>query len=422
MALESSTLSNGLRLFTVPLHDTQAISFLVFAKVGSRYEQRAINGVSHFIEHLMFKGTKRRPKSLHISQELDGVGAQYNAYTSKEVTCYYVKVNAEHTELAADILGDMLLNSAFDQKEIDRERGTIIEEIKMYEDNPVIGIGDLAEQLVFGKKHPLGWSILGPREIIQGVTREKILEYRNTFYNANNITIVAGGKIPATFQAIVEKHFGGFKKNKIKKEFTPYRNWNKEIVQIQNRNIEQVQLSLIMPGFKYTDNRLRSLMVASNILGGTMSSRLFTEVREKRGLAYNIRTSSSVYEDVGVFEVTAGLEKNKVGEALKVIVAELSKMKEKKVSRAELIRAKENIRGSFILDFEDSEEVAAYYGRQALFSKKIETPEQVLAKIAAVTADDILNVCAAVFKPANYRLAMIGPVKDDGSWQKILRS
>jgi len=421
MSLQTSTLSNGLRVFTVPLQDTQAISLLVFAKVGSRYERKTINGVSHFIEHLMFKGTTRRPKSLHISQELDGVGAQYNAYTSKEVTCYYVKVNAEHTELAADILGDMLLNSTFAPKEIDRERGTIIEEIKMYEDNPLMAINDLAEVALYGSDHPLGWNIAGPAEVISSISREQIMKYRSTFYQANNLTIVAAGKIPSGFQEMLEKHFRGFAKGKAVPSFVPYTSWSTNPVTIQTRETEQVQLSLGMKAFKYHDKRLPALMVAGNILGGTMSSRLFTEVREKRGLAYRIRASTGAYEDVGAFEVTAGLEKTKVDQALIIIMAELRKMKEKKVTRTELVRAKENIRGSFILDFEDSEEVAAYYGRQALFSKKIETPEQVLAKIAAVTADDIQQVCTQVFRPSTYRLAMIGPFTDDGSWKKILR-
>lgn len=421
MTIHHSTLPNGLRVVTVPLHDTQAVTVFVFAKVGSRYETKSINGVSHFIEHLMFKGTKRRPTTLDISKLLDGVGASYNAMTSKDWTGYYVKMNAEHTELALDVVSDMLQHSTFDPKEIERERGVIVEEIKMYDENPIMSIEDLFETTVFGDHHQLGWNIAGPASVIRSVSRAALLRYRDQYYHANNMIVVVAGKLPAGTDAAITKYFRTVRRRPRTPAFKPYRVATQATVRVKHQALDQVQLGLGTRGFSYTDKRLPALQVLSTILGGNMSSRLFIQVRERRGLAYSVSASSNPYEDTGSFMIHAGLEHRRITEALTVIVQELKKLKTTRVSSSELKRAKEFLRGKTILGLEDSDALAAWYGRQALFHKRLQTPEESLRKIAAVTAADVQAVAKQLFKSANMRLAMIGPFKDPKPFAKLIR-
>jgi len=421
MSYSLQKLPGGLRLLTVPRADTQAVTMSVFVKVGSRYEKQAVNGASHFLEHLMFKGTKRRPSSFAITKELDAVGAQYNAFTSKDVTCYYVKINAQHTDLAADILSDMLINSTFVPAEIERERGAILEEISMYEDNPVMAIGDMAEEVLYGKHHPLGWSILGPRHGIRTMSRAKLLAYKREHYHAGNMLVVLSGKIPAQPEKFVQKYFRNLPRRTKKTPYLPYRTKTASSVLVKPQKVEQVQLALSVPAFAYQDKRLPATILLSNILGGTMSSRLFLEVREKRGLAYRIRSGVGVYEDTGSFEVSAGVDQKNVETALRVILDELRKISAKPVSLLELKRAKENIHGSMILDFEDSEELGAFYARQTLFGKKVLSPDEAWKRFAAVTPSDIQAIARRLFRPTAYRLAMVGQVPHDTRWTKLIR-
>lgn len=417
-----NTLPNGLRVVTIPLQDTQAVAVYVLAKVGSRYETRSINGISHFIEHLMFKGTKKRPTTLDISKLLDGVGASYNAFTSKDCTGYYVKMNHEHTELALDVVSDMLQNSLFDPKEIQRERGVIVEEIKMYEENPIMAIEDLFEGVVFGNHHPLGWNIAGPQSVIKNVSRASILKYRDQYYHAGNMWVVVAGKLNPQINQQILKHFRGVKRKPKTPAFTPYRPASSPAVVISRKELEQVQIGLGTKSFSYTDKRLPALQLLSVILGGNMSSRLFIQVRERRGLAYSVSASPNPYEDSGCFMIHAGLEKSRLEEALKVIVAEMKKMKTAKVSAVELARAKEYVRGKTILGLEDSDSLASWYGRQSLFSKKILSPEESLARMAKVTAPEIQAVAKLLFTPANMRLAIVGPYTDIKAFAKIIKT
>lgn len=417
----TTKLKNGLRILTVPLHDTKAVTIFVFAKVGSRHETRSINGVSHFIEHLMFKGTTKRPTTLAISQLLDGVGAQYNAFTSKDWTGYYVKINHEHTTLALDIVSDMLQHSKFDRQEIERERGVIIEEINMYEDNPAMSIDDLFESAVFGDHHPLGWSIAGPRQVIKNVTRRAMLRYRDRYYHAKNMWVVVAGKLEPNLKSQLNKFFRTVRARPSTPPGLRYRPAApKHRVLLKTKTVDQIQVGLGTKAYSYTDKRLPALNLLSVVLGGNMSSRLFIQVRERRGLAYSVHASVNPYEDTGSFMIQAGLKKNRLAEALQVIVAEMRKLKTANVRPKELIRAKEFIRGKMILDLEDSDSQASWYGRQALFNKKIETPDQVMAKLDKVTVGDIRRVARELFKPANMRLAIIGPIKEAKQFQGIL--
>lgn len=420
--MQQQTLPNGLRVVSIPLHDTKAVTVFVFSKVGSRYETRATNGISHFIEHLMFKGTKKRPTTLAISRLLDGVGAGYNAFTSKDWTGYYVKINHEHYALALDVVSDMLQHSLFKPAEIERERGVIIEEINMYDDNPAMSIEDLFESAVFGDHHPLGWNIAGPRSVIRNVSRSTLIRYRDQYYHAKNMLIVIAGKLPSTLPQDLKKYFGSVRAKPRTPKAKPYRvKAATHAAHVKYKEVEQVQLAVGMKAFGYTDKRLPAATVLATLLGGNMSARLFIQVRERRGLAYSVHAAVNPYEDAGSFMIQAGLEKNRVPEALSVIMAELKKLTVAKVGPAELKRTKEFLRGKMILELEDSDAIASWYGRQGMFYKKIESPEHAMAKINRVTAAEVQQVARLLFKRANYRLALIGPFKDSIPFAKLLR-
>lgn len=421
MTYSHTTLPNSLRVVTVPLHDTRAVTVFVFAKVGSRHETRSINGASHFIEHLMFKGTKKRPSTLDLSKLLDGVGANYNAFTSKDWTGYYVKADASHLGLALDVVSDMLQHSLFDPKEIERERGVIVEEIKMYEENPVMAIEDLFESVVFGKHHPLGWNIAGPAKVIKSVSRQSLISYRDRYYHAGNMLVVVAGRLPTDINRRLERFFGKVPRRSRTPIAKPYTAKDAFPIALVKKDLEQVQVGLGTRSYSYTDRRSPALSVLSVILGGNMSSRLFIQVRERRGLAYSVSSSANPYEDTGAFMIHAGLEKSRLDEALRVIVAELKRLKTTRVARPELDRAKEFLRGKMILNIEDSENLASWYGRQGLFAKKIETPDQAMAKIAAVTAADVQRIAKHLFRPSMLRLAVIGPFDDRRHWLPILK-
>lgn len=419
--MRPTILRNGLRVLTVPLRDTKAVTVFVFTKVGSRYERRSTNGISHFIEHLMFKGTTKRPSTLTISRLLDGVGAQYNAFTSKDWTGYYVKMNAEHTTLALDIVSDMLQHSLFAPKEIERERGVIVEEINMYEDNPVMSIEDIFESAVFGEHHPLGWNIAGPRDVIRTVSRRTLLNFRDRYYHAKNMWVIVAGRIGPSIDRDIREYFGTVRARAAAPASAPYRvKSGGQPVRLKWKEAEQVQLAVGTRAFGYTDKRLPALNVLATVLGGNMSSRLFIQVRERRGLAYSIHAGANPYEDTGSFMVQAGLEKTRTEEALRVILAELRRTATTRISPSELKRTKEYIRGKTILELEDSDSIASWYGRQALFHKTVQTPDEALKKIMAVTADDVRRVAQRLFRPANYRLAVIGPFRDPAPFRRIL--
>ncbi len=421
MKPHTRTLPNGLRVVTVPLNDTKAVTVFVFAKVGSRYETRNINGISHFIEHMMFKGTKKRRSTLAISKLLDGVGASYNAFTSKDWTGYYVKISAKHADLALDIVSDILRNSTFPAAEIEKERGAVIEEINMYEDNPTMSIDDLFEGAIFGEHHPLGWNIAGPREVIRKVNRSTMVAYRERYYHAKNMWVVVTGKLEPQIDQRIKEYFGPVKTHASTPKAKPYRVGKTPAVVVKHKDVEQTQIGLGVRSFGYNDKRQPALSLLSNILGGSMSSRLFIQVRERRGLCYSVHSSVNPYEDTGAFMIQAGLDKARLPEALNVIMAELKRLKTTPVSPVELKRAKENTRGRMDLSFEDSDALASWYGRQSLFYKKIKTPEEALAEVMKVTPKDIQAVAKTLFTSKSMRLAIIGPVKDGRQFAKIIK-
>lgn len=416
------SLKNGAQLLISPEADAASVTILIMFKVGSRYETPDINGSSHFIEHLMFKGTTKRPTTLDISKELDGVGADYNAFTSKDTTGYYVKVDARQLPMAIDILQDMLFNSLFDPKEIDRERGVIIEEINMYEDNPLMHAEELLEELLFGKTHPLGYQIAGPREVIRKVTREKMLAYKEKFYDAKHMVVSVAGKVTPKDVKNLKKSFESYPTKPGKHQFIPFKGKQTAArALVSYKKTEQVQMMIGVPSASIFDKDLAALSVLSVILGGNMSSRLFVNVREKRGLCYMIRSSSNPYEDAGSFTVQSGIALKSVKQALEAILGEMKRMKTELVSAQELKQAKDFISGKLTLSWEDSETVANYWARQYLLEHRLETPNEKLAKINKVSVKDIQRVAKQLFQTKKLNLVIIGPYTSSAPFKRLLK-
>lgn len=437
-----TTLKNNIRLITCPQKETQAITLLVLVGVGSRYETPSLWGASHYIEHLMFKGTKKRPSTLALSKELDGVGAEYNAFTSKDYTGYYIKTDAKHLELAVDFLSDILINSLFDPIEMEREKHVIVEEIKMYKENPIMYIEDLFEQTIF-HGNPLGRDIAGSRESVLSLSRKAVMDYKNSYYIPNNMVITLSGKIDDTAKKLIE-HCFRFKTSTQKtiastkagrgvskasgvvrsraKSFVPIKRivQKKPRISIDRRKTEQVQLALGFYGFNYTDKRLPALYLLSTILGGNMSSRIFIQVRERAGLAYYIHSGVNVYQDTGNLYIKAGLDLNRLEKALSLILKELRKIRDNGVTHNELERAKEFLHGKMTLKFEDSFYIAEWYGKQELMKKKIETPEEKFKKFNSVRRDQVQRVAKTIINEKLLNIAIIGDVKDKTEIQQLL--
>ncbi len=420
-----TTLENGLRIITIPMPGVKSVTAMVIVGAGSRYEEKRTNGLSHFLEHMAFKGTVNRPSALIISSEIDSLGGEFNAYTSKDHTAFYIKARAAHSDHLLEVLSDMLLNSLFKEEEIEREKGVIIEEINMYEDTPMRKIGDIYEQHLYGD-HPLGWEIAGTRESVTSVTRQDFLSYVDAVYAPNNtVVVVAGGVEAEDVEKTVSAQLGRWQKREtrkfelIKDDKNP---GNKPQVHLTHKKTEQVHIALGVRAYpmNHAEKYAQGLLAA--ILGGGMSSRLFIEVRERRGLCYYVRAENSRYSDVGNFVVQAGIDKTRIDDAIKVIIAELAAIADgtKPVENAELSKVKEYLKGRLVLDLEDSRSVAGLFGTQEILLNKVVTPEESMAKIDRVTAREIEKVARDLFVNQKLNLAIIGPYKEADRFKNLL--
>ncbi len=406
-------LPNGLRVILAPKHETNAVSLLVVAKVGSRSEVPSEQGIAHFLEHLMFKGTKRRPNTQIISQELDAIGADNNAYTSKDHTAYYIKASSAHLELVADMLSDMLTESIFAPEELERERGTILEEINMYEDNPMAKVGDLFEEDMFGKNTALGHHVIGTPAHIKSITQKQIVAYWKKHYQAANMVVALSGKFKnAQALALLKKKFGAIKRGQLNRVKPVGKFGQSTKLVAHHKATNQGHLVLGFPGISYTNKNREALSLLSIILGGNMSSRLFINVRERLGLCYFIRAGLETYEDAGAFVIQAGLDLSKIDKALAAISRELKDIKQNGVKADELNKAKQYVKGKTDLGLEESLDVASFFAKQALFYKKIQTPEQAMAKIMAVKIGDIQAVANEILDRKKLHIATLAPFKD----------
>ncbi|OGI17093.1 MAG: hypothetical protein A3J63_04610 [Candidatus Moranbacteria bacterium RIFCSPHIGHO2_02_FULL_40_12b] len=421
MKFRKTVLKNGLRIITVPMKETQTAAVVIMVGVGSRYESEKEAGLSHFIEHMFFKGTKKRPTHLHIAEELDSIGGEYNAFTAKDVTGYYAKTDAKHIETALDIVSDIYLNSKIDAGEIEKEKGTIIQEINMYEDTPMSDVGNVYDSLIY-RGNPLGREAIGKKKTVGSFKRENFINYMNRFYVANDTVVSIAGKF--NDREILEKarkYFSGMEKGK-KPNFKKIAEKQKK-PQAKVKFKETDQTHLIIGSRAYHENHKDrfALGLLSVILGGNMSSRLFVEVREKRGLAYYVRTGIDSYNDCGNISTQAGVEHKNLEETIKVILKEYKKISSEKVEKKELQRAKDYIKGRSVMGLEASDEVAMFFIDQELKRKKIMTVEEIFEKIDKVTIDDLLRVAKDIFHENKLNLAVIGPHKDGKKFEKLLK-
>ncbi len=415
-----AVLKNGARVILVPSHDTKACTVLVFFEVGSRYEPEALSGASHYVEHMMFKGTRKRPSTMAISRDLDSVGAEYNAFTGKDSTGYYIKLNAEKTSLAVDMLHDMLFGSTYRPEECRREREVIKEEINMYEDNPMMLSEELLEGLVYDGT--LSRPIAGTHRTMDGIDRAALLRWRDAYCVPSRMVIAVAGKIDGRIMKMLEAGFGRVpepKKRPPAFASSTLRGGGPRLA-LKQKETEQIQFALGFPGYPYGHPKMAALSVLSVILGGGMSSRLFTQIRERRGLAYSVRTELSPYQDTGHLAIQAGLTKAKIDEGIRVILAELAKLAKAGVTAEELTRAKEYIKGKTVMGLEESSALADFFAKQELLQRRIETPEEKLAKIAVVSREDVRKVAREIFRDDHLSAALIGPFKDQTRFLKIL--
>jgi predicted Zn-dependent peptidase len=417
-------LKNGLPVILAPKKDSKSVALFVIFKVGSRYEKSSkIHGISHFVEHLMFKGTKKRPSTLAISKELDGIGADYNAYTAKDHTAYHIKVNAESLNLACDILSDMLHNSLFDAEKLENEKGVIIEEIKMYEDQPIQHAETLFEEQLF-KGSNLEHNIAGTRKSVSAIGRKDIIDYLQNFYSPKNAILVVAGKLDKNIKKTLDKYFvqhvygQNFKR---KAKFAPLAIKQKAPKILLNyKKTNQAHIALGFPAYSYFDPKLYAFYVLATVLGGNMSSRLFIDVREKEGLCYYIRSQADIYENTGDLLIRAGLDTSKVARGLELIFKDLKDIKEKGITDEELVMAKKFLKGRLTLQLEDLNDLAEFYGREFILADRLTTPEVKMKKIMAVTKKEVNQVAREILNKQKLNLVMVSPFKDKNKFSKYI--
>ncbi len=421
MNYEKRVFSNKLRAIVAPMSDTQTVTLWVLFGTGSKYEIKRINGVSHFLEHLFFKGTKKRPKPADIFNELDRIGSQHNAFTTKEYTGYYVKAAARHFDISLDIVSDILLNPIFKSEEIEKERGVVLQELSMYEDDPQRQVNETFEELLYGDQ-PAGWDTGGYPETVKKITREDIIKYKHSHYTSSNAVVVVAGNVDleSTFSKI-EKAFSKMPDGRKVEKVKVKESQNKPRVKFKKKDVDQTHVRIGVRGYNMFDEKRYPMMVLQTILGGNASSKLFMELREKLGLTYYAYASAPEYTDTGYLVAVAGVPHAKLPQVAKKIVQILKGIKKHGVSQKDIDFAKEYLRGSMALAFESTDEVASFLGGQELFYKKIMTPEDILQKIEKVTKSDIMKVAREILRPEKINMAAIGPHDDIKKYEEILK-
>ncbi len=405
-------LKNGLRVIMIPQPESLTATAMVSVEAGSKYETKNINGLSHFLEHMCFKGTAKRPTALDITTELDGLGAQYNAFTSQESTSYYAKVKKDNFNEILDVVADMYLNPKFDAAEIEKERGVIIQELNMYEDMPMRRVQELFMQLVYGDQ-PAGWDIGGRKEVIQKLTRDDFLAYRKRHYVPQATIVTLAGKFDLRKTLKKVKTYFSVLPSGPKGKKPPVReSQNKPNELVHFKDVDQSHIVMGFRAFSAHDKRKYALQILAEILGGGMSSRLFQKVRDELGAAYYVRCEPDLYTDHGLIAMSAGLDHAKIEVAIRAALGEFIRLKNEKVSNKDLKKAKEHFVGGLFLSLEGSDDIAGFYaGQEILRTAGLKTPEEVAKKINAVTAEEIQAVAKDIFKERNLNLAVIGPFK-----------
>jgi predicted Zn-dependent peptidase len=416
---EKSALGNGIRVVTAAMPQVGSVSCFVMFAAGSRYEKPESKGIAHFAEHMFFKGTERRPTARTIATEIDAIGGEFNAFTGKELTGYYVKCGAETRDVALDVLADMILNSLFDPAEIEQEKGVILEEMNVYLDTPQRYIGSVYDRLLFDDQ-PLGWDILGTRETIESTTRETFTTYLDAWYRPERIVVGVGGKIGDGLNERLEELLGGVETRPTglpaPMELPP----DRSPVMLHTKASEQAHLILGVRGYPIGHPDRYALQLLTVVLGGGMSSRLFTEVRERRGLGYYVHAGGSSYTDAGSVYSGAGVDVSRIDEAITTILGELRKIAAEPVPSDELEKARGYSKGRFVLRLESPQGTIQYGLRREVLEGEIEEPEELLRQLDLVTVEDVQRVAKDLFEEKRLYLAVVGPFDDPAHFEQLL--
>jgi len=411
------TLDNGLRIVTEKIGYVKSASIGIWVNVGSNNENDETNGLSHFIEHMLFKGTKNR-KANEIAEEIDNIGGQMNAFTSKECTCFYVKVLDENIVEAVDILSDMFFNSLFKQEEIDKEISVVIEEIKMYEDSPEDLVHDKLTEIIFNDS-PMAYNILGTEQNLKTFTTEKVLNYMKDKYSPHNTVVaVAGSFDEESFVNLIKEKFSKWQ-NKFVEHVDKDSHYERKVVGI-NKDLEQLHVCIGNKTIGRHHKDYHSLLVLNNIFGGTMSSRIFQEVRENRGLVYSIYSFVSNYSNSGIFSIYAGMSYDQVEEAIRTVLKEMVSMKNGKITMKEFNRAKQQIKGNYILGLESTSSRMSAIGRRELLFNEILYPEEVINSINNVKFEDVVKIANELFDIDKLSITFTGNLNKHKGIEEII--
>ncbi len=413
------TLRNGLRVIGEKIPHFRSVSMGIWIGVGSSFETQRENGISHFIEHMMFKGTHNRTAK-EIASIMDGVGGQLNAFTSKECTCYYSKVMDEHLRLSFDVLFDMLLNSIFDEVEIEKEKGVVLEEINMVEDTPEDLVHDLLAQSFF-KGHPLSRPILGPPENVLSFSKEDLSSFIHNHYTPSNTVISFAGNFNEDMvEELVEQYTSSQENTPKRMESTDLPSFNSTVV-IREKETEQTHVCLALPGLPMGDDDLYSLLILNNLFGGGMSSRLFQTIREERGLAYSVYSYPSSYRNTGMFTIYAGMKPSQTEQVINLILEEMSHILEHGVEMKEFQQAKEQLKGNYILGLESTSSRMSAIGKSQLLLNKVHSPQEIIQKIENVRIEDLRRIISQVFDFNRLSGAVVGKLEKGLDIEKCLR-
>ncbi len=410
-----------MRVITDRIQGTQAVTALVLVKAGSRYEHKQINGISHFLEHMFFKGANRYKNAKAVSEAIDSVGGEFNAFTSKEYAGYYVKTAAQNMRLAMDVLSDMMLNARFDQEEIEKERGVIMEEFNMYQDTPMYQVAWNFERGMFGDQ-PIGWDEVGTKDVIKALQRDDFVKYKESLYVPEAMVISLAGAVDHDEVVAMVQELFPMEARKSTGAMLPFEAGlpTRIKVSLQTKKTEQAHVVCGVPGYSEEHPDHYVLKVLSSILGGNMSSRMFLAVREEKGLAYYISCGTEDYLDTGTFYTRAGVDVTRIKDAIKAIVEEYKKIAGEVVPESELKKGKEFLKGKLVLSLEDSESVAQMHALNELLYDKIKTLADISANIDKVTAEDVKRVAQDILKDNLIQLAVIGPYEDKAEFEALL--
>jgi predicted Zn-dependent peptidase len=413
MKFNKQVLKSGLRLITIPMADNPSVTVLVVVETGSKYETKETNGISHFLEHMVFKGTPKRPSASDISRELDSIGAQYNAFTSQEFTGYYAKAASRHIGKIIDVVSDMCINPIFDEKEIAKEKGVIIEELRMYRDLPQKHVQNVMGHLLHGDQ-PAGWEVIGTEETIKSFTRDTFLKYRNEHYVSKATTVIISGSFDEKdIAGRIEEAFSGVLKGDKKGKLPVKADQKAPAISVEPKETDQTHLVIAVRTFPVLDKRIPVMNVMSAILGGGMSSRLFSRMRDELGICYYIRASHDSLTDHGDLSISAGVDNARVETAIKEILAQCERLKEELVSPEELKKAKDYIAGTIMLELETSDARAEFAGLDEAVKGRIDAPEEVIRKVGEVTSKDVQKLARQIFVNEGLNLALIGRSKKE---------